>query len=93
MPRRRIDDPLGMGISQHVHGTDNARCLIALALSTGQIGNRARPASAARPEQRAGRVRFGPDPARVSRLSRVTSPEARKRFEALWKTELDPTPA
>jgi len=27
-----------MGISQHVHGTDNARCLIALALSTGQIG-------------------------------------------------------
>ena len=28
----------GMGISQHVHGTDNARCLIALALSTGQVG-------------------------------------------------------
>src|SRR5205085_4914783 len=24
----------GMGISQHVHGTDNARCLIALALAT-----------------------------------------------------------
>ena len=28
----------GMGISQHVHGTDNARCLIALALLTGQVG-------------------------------------------------------
>jgi formate dehydrogenase major subunit len=28
----------GMGISQHVHGTDNARCLISLALMTGQIG-------------------------------------------------------
>ncbi len=28
----------GMGISQHVHGTDNARCLIALSLMTGQIG-------------------------------------------------------
>ena len=27
-----------MGVSQHVHGTDNARCLIALALVTGQIG-------------------------------------------------------
>ena len=27
----------GMGVSQHVHGTDNARCLIALALMTGQI--------------------------------------------------------
>ncbi|MGI9310617.1 MAG: molybdopterin-dependent oxidoreductase, partial [bacterium] len=30
----------GMGISQHVHGTDNARCLIALSLITGQIGRR-----------------------------------------------------
>ncbi|MCZ7655344.1 MAG: molybdopterin-dependent oxidoreductase [Rhodocyclaceae bacterium] len=28
----------GMGVSQHTHGTDNARCLIALALMTGQIG-------------------------------------------------------
>ena len=28
----------GMGISQHTHGTDNARCLIALSLITGQIG-------------------------------------------------------
>jgi anaerobic selenocysteine-containing dehydrogenase len=28
----------GMGVSQHVHGTDNARCLIALASITGQIG-------------------------------------------------------
>jgi formate dehydrogenase major subunit len=28
----------GMGISQHVHGTDNARCLIALAMMTGQVG-------------------------------------------------------
>ena len=30
----------GMGVSQHVHGTDNARCLISLALLTGQIGRR-----------------------------------------------------
>src|SRR5690606_23828326 len=28
----------GMGVSQHTHGTDNARCLIALAMVTGQIG-------------------------------------------------------
>ncbi len=28
----------GMGISQHIHGTDNVRCLISLALMTGQIG-------------------------------------------------------
>ena len=28
----------GMGVSQHIHGTDNARCLIALALMTGNVG-------------------------------------------------------
>ena len=28
----------GMGISQHVHGTDNARCLIALAMMCGHVG-------------------------------------------------------
>ena len=28
----------GMGISQHIHGTDNARCLISLSMITGQIG-------------------------------------------------------
>ena len=28
----------GMGVSQHTHGTDNARCLIALSLITGHIG-------------------------------------------------------
>src|SRR5262249_8137235 len=27
-----------MGVSQHTHGTDNARCLIALSLICGQIG-------------------------------------------------------
>ena len=48
----------GMGISQHTHGTDNARCLIALSLITGQIGRPGhRTASAARPKQRAGRLR------------------------------------
>ena len=28
----------GMGVSQHVHFTDNARALISLALMTGQVG-------------------------------------------------------
>ncbi len=28
----------GMGVSQHIHGTDNVRCLISLALMTGNIG-------------------------------------------------------
>ena len=59
----------GMGISQHVHGTDNARCLIALALSTGQIGKPGSDAPAARTKQRARRVRLGADPDVLSRLS------------------------
>ena len=53
----------GMGISQHVHGTDNARCLIALSLITGQIG---RPGCGLHPlrgaKQRTGRVRHGAHP-------------------------------
>src|SRR3989304_16761 len=36
----------GMGISQHTHGTDNARCLISLALLTGNVG---RPGTALHP--------------------------------------------
>ena len=57
--RRRAGSMIlwGMGISQHVHGTDNARCLIAL-YDDDRPGRPAghRAASAARPEQRAGRV-------------------------------------
>ena len=59
----------GMGVSQHVHGTDNVRCLIALALVTGQVGRPGRPASAARPEQCAGRVGCGHHPDGLSGLS------------------------
>ena len=59
----------GMGVSQHTHGTDNARCLIALSLICGQVG---RPGtgspSAARPEQRAGCLRCRPDPDVLPRL-------------------------
>ena len=53
----------GMGISQSTHGTDNTRCLIALAaaLRPGRPAGH-RPAPAARPEQRAGRLRCRADP-------------------------------
>ena len=47
----------GMGISQHTTGTDNARCLINLALLTGNIGRPGLVCTAARAEQRAGRLR------------------------------------
>ena len=37
----------GMGVSQHTHGTDNARCLISLALLCGHVGREGWPASSA----------------------------------------------
>src|SRR5208282_4782405 len=83
----------GMGISQHVHGTDNARCLIALALSTGQIG---KPGSGLHPLRGQNNVQgasdsglipmFYPDYQRVGRVG------ARQRFEKLWGMDLDPDP-
>ena len=59
----------GMGVSQHVHGTDNTRCLIALALvDRPDRPARHGPPSAARPEQRAGRLRRRPHPDVLPRL-------------------------
>jgi len=83
----------GMGISQHVHGTDNARCLIALALSTGQIG---KPGSGLHPLRGQNNVQGASDSGLIPMFypdyQRVNAPEARQRFETLWKTELDPDP-
>jgi formate dehydrogenase major subunit len=81
----------GMGISQHVHGTDNARCLIALALSTGQIG---KPGSGLHPLRGQNNVQGASDsgliPICYPDYQRVNTPEARQRFEKLWGTPLDP---
>ena len=61
MPRRRGAMIFwGMGISQHVHGTDNARCLIALALITGQVG---RPGAGLHPLRGQNNVQGAPTPA------------------------------
>ena len=83
----------GMGISQHVHGTDNARCLIALALSTGQIG---RPGTGLHPLRGQNNVQGASDSGLIPMFypdyQRVASPEARQRFEKLWATSLDPDP-
>jgi formate dehydrogenase major subunit len=83
----------GMGISQHVHGTDNARCLIALALSTGQIG---KPGSGLHPLRGQNNVQGASDSGLIPMFypdyQRVATPEARERFEKLWHTTLDPDP-
>jgi formate dehydrogenase major subunit len=83
----------GMGISQHVHGTDNARCLIALALLTGQIG---RPGTGLHPLRGQNNVQGASDSGLIPMVfpdyQRVDNPEARRRFETLWGVALDPQP-
>src|SRR5579862_2658005 len=83
----------GMGISQHVHGTDNARCLISLALLTGQIG---RPGTGLHPLRGQNNVQGASDVGLIPMLypdyQRVGDPDVRKKFEAFWGVELDPNP-
>jgi len=83
----------GMGISQHVHGTDNARCLIALTLMTGQIG---RPGTGLHPLRGQNNVQGASDSGLIPMMfpdyQRVDNPEANQRFEALWGTTLEKKP-
>jgi formate dehydrogenase major subunit len=83
----------GMGISQHVHGTDNARCLISLALMTGQVG---RPGTGLHPLRGQNNVQGASDAGLIPMMfpdyGRVAKDEIRERFEELWGTSLDPEP-
>jgi len=83
----------GMGISQHIHGTDNARCLIALSLMTGQIG---RPGTGLHPLRGQNNVQGASDagliPMMLPDYGRVDNPAVRARFEAAWNATLDPKP-
>jgi formate dehydrogenase major subunit len=76
----------GMGVSQHVHGTDNARCLIALALMTGQIG---RPGTGLHPLRGQNNVQGASDagliPMMLPDYQHVSKPEVRARFEQAWQ--------
>ena len=81
----------GMGVSQHVHGTDNARCLIALALVTGQIG---RPGTGLHPLRGQNNVQGASDagliPIVYPDYQRVEKPAVRELFERAWAMPLDP---
>jgi formate dehydrogenase major subunit len=86
----------GMGVSQHVHGTDNARCLIALALMTGQIG---RPGTGLHPLRGQNNVQGASDAGLIPMMypdyQRVDDPAARARVAAAWglaPESLDPAP-
>ncbi|MEC7648322.1 MAG: molybdopterin-dependent oxidoreductase, partial [Pseudomonadota bacterium] len=81
----------GMGISQHTHGTDNARCLIDLALITGQVG---RPGTGLHPLRGQNNVQGASDAGLIPMVfpdyQSVEAPGIRSKFEEFWKTELDP---
>jgi formate dehydrogenase major subunit len=83
----------GMGISQHVHGTDNARCLIALCLLTGNVG---RPGTGLHPLRGQNNVQGASDAGLIPMMypdyQLVRDEGNRKRFEAAWGVPLDPAP-
>ena len=83
----------GMGISQHVHGTDNARCLIALSTVTGQIG---KPGSGLHPLRGQNNVQGASDagliPMMFPNYQRVDNPAAHAWFENFWDVKLDAKP-
>ena len=83
----------GMGISQHVHGTDNARCLISLALLTGQIG---RPSTGLHPLRGQNNVQGASDVGLIPMVypdyQPVADMKVRQKFEKLWGQKLNPHP-
>lgn len=83
----------GMGISQHVHGTDNTRCLIALSMITGQIG---RPSTGLHPLRGQNNVQGASDVGLIPMVfpdyQPVVDDEIRSKFEELWDAKLDPKP-
>ena len=78
----------GMGVSQHIHGTDNARCLIALALMTGQIG---RPGTGLHPLRGQNNVQGASDAGLIPMMypdyQRVNDPKVQAKFESAWQLE------
>ena len=81
----------GMGISQHIHGTDNARCLISLALMSGQVG---RPGTGLHPLRGQNNVQGASDAGLIPMFypdyQLVTDAGIQTNFEELWGTSLDP---
>ena len=80
----------GMGISQHIHGTDNARCLIALALVTGQVG---RPGTGLHPLRGQNNVQGASDAGLIPMFypdyRPVEEADTRRRFEEVWDMALE----
>ena len=81
----------GMGISQHTHGTDNARCLIALSLITGQVGRRGTGLHPLRGQNNVqGASDAGLIPMMLPDYQPVGAEHLRAQFEQAWGTKLNP---
>tara|TARA_B110000208_G_scaffold182253_1_gene233777 strand:- start:151 stop:2922 length:2772 start_codon:yes stop_codon:yes gene_type:complete len=80
----------GMGISQSIHGTDNARCLIALSMITGQVG---RPGTGLHPLRGQNNVQGASDAGLIPFVfpdyKSVEDEDVRNVYEELWNAELD----
>ena len=83
----------GMGVSQHVHGTDNCRAMISVALMTGQIG---REGSGLHPLRGQNNVQGASDAGLIPMMypdyKRVDAGNVKAMFEDLWGTELSDEP-
>ena len=75
----------GMGISQHIHGTDNSRCLISLALMCGHVG---RPGTGLHPLRGQNNVQGASDagliPMFLPDYQSVTDDGVRSAFNEIW---------
>ncbi|MFU1478538.1 formate dehydrogenase subunit alpha [Roseovarius sp. C7] len=78
----------GMGVSQHIHGTDNSRCLISLALMCGHVG---RPGTGLHPLRGQNNVQGASDagliPMFLPDYQSVTDDGVRSAFTEVWKSE------
>ncbi|MEE9320121.1 MAG: formate dehydrogenase subunit alpha [Granulosicoccus sp.] len=78
----------GMGVSQHIHGTDNSRCLISLALMCGHVG---KPGTGLHPLRGQNNVQGASDagliPMYLPDYKSVTDDGVRATFSSIWGTD------
>jgi formate dehydrogenase major subunit len=73
----------GLGITEHRHGTDMVKCLVNLALLTGNVGKRGTGVNPLRGQNNVqGAAHMGCDPHRLTGY--VPLDDARARFESVW---------
>ncbi len=83
----------GMGISQSVHGTDNALSLTNLALMTGHVGKAGTGLNPLRGQNNVqGCSDSGGLPNVYTAYQKVNDPETQAKFEQAWHTSLSPDP-